>query len=371
MPIKLHTSGQKHSWLQKAGLTSLLIALSPFVNAQQQASGTLPSASSPLLVGYLPAYKGASLVNFIQSQDLARMTHLDLAFGNPPKCNGVCTLQSDMEFSLKGHTDADIDAIVATAHAAGVKVLLSIGGGGGDQLIIQFYNVGLSAPLVASLDKFVRAHNLDGVDLDIEDPSSMGAPYAVFVSALTSTFHSEGRIVTAAVAKYLQDAMPDSALRQLDFITVMNYSSYESAATAMQFYAQNKSIPRNRIVLGVPFFASNSEDSKEEDYGTILAAYPNAWKVDMVGGGALDDGQAFHYIGETTMARETQLGKQYVGIMIWEMTGDAPAPHSLLKIIKNGLEMPSSNTTSRPCDAPSPVTENKAPAGIPLQAPGN
>src|SRR6202012_6005813 len=117
---------------------------------------------------------------------------------------------------------------------------------------------------------------------------------------------------------------------------------------AMQFYAQNKKIPRNEIVLGVPFFASNSEDSKEEDYGTILAAYPNAWKVDLVGGGSLDDGQAFHYVGESTMAQETQLGKQYGGIMIWEMMGDAPAPHSLLKIIEKGLETPSPIPTSYP-----------------------
>jgi hypothetical protein len=97
-----------------------------------------------------------------------------------------------MTFSLHGQSDADIDALVAAAHSAGVKVLVSIGGGGGDQRIIQFYNVGLSAPLVASLDKFVSAHQLDGVDLDIEDPSNMGAPFATLVSTLTSTFHPEG-----------------------------------------------------------------------------------------------------------------------------------------------------------------------------------
>jgi chitinase len=358
MSMKLRASRRKHFGLRKAGLTSLLIAIGPFASAQQHSSAALAPASAPLLVGYLPAYKGVSLARSVQGLDLTRVTHLNLAFGNPPKCSGACTPQSEMKFSLRGHTDADIDAIVATAHAAGVKVVLSIGGGGGDQLIIQFYNVGLSAPLVASLDKFVRAHKLDGVDLDIEDPSGMGAPYATFVSALTSTFHPEGRIVTAAVAKYLQDSMPDSALHQFDFITVMNYSSYASAVTALQFYAQNKKIPRTEIVLGVPFFASSSDDSKEEDYGTILAAYPNAWKVDLVGGGPLDDGQAFHYVGETTMAQETQLGRQYGGIMIWEMMGDAPAPHSLLKIIERGLETPSPITTSCPCRETSELKEH-------------
>jgi GH18 family chitinase len=333
MTMELLACGQGHSWLRNAGLAFMMTAsIGTFASAQQHAA--------PLLVGYLPAYKGISLADSVKSLDLTRMTHLNLAFGNPPKCDGVCTAHSNMSFSLKGQTGADLDAAVATAHAAGVKVLLSIGGGGGDQLIIQFYNEGLSAPLVASLDSFVRAHRLDGVDVDIEDPSSMGAPFATFVSALISTFHPEGKLVTGAVAKYLQDSMPDSALHQFDFINVMNYSSYASAVSALNFYAQDKKVPKSEIVLGVPFFASNDGDSKEEDYSAILAAYPNAWKVDLVGGGSLDDGQAFHYIGETTMAQETQLGKQYGGIMIWEIMGDASAPHSLLKLIERGLEAP-------------------------------
>jgi GH18 family chitinase len=322
----------------------LAAVLGPLAVTQQ------PSAPGPLLVGYLPAYKGISLANSVRALDLTQVTHLNLAFGNPPKCDGTCTPESDMSFSLNGQSGADIDAIVATAHAAGVKVLLSIGGGGGDQLIIQFYNAGLSSALVASLDKFISVHRLDGVDLDIEDPSNMGNPYATMVSALTSTFRPKRKLVTAAVAKYLQDSMPDSALHQFDFISVMNYSSYDAGAAAMRFYLQNKKVPKNEIVLGVPFFATNNDDSKEEDYRTILSTYPNAWKVDLVGGGDFDDGQAFHYVGESTMAQETQLGKQYGGIMIWEMLGDAGPPHSLLKIIKEGLNASTPPAKTCKCD---------------------
>ena len=291
--------------------------------------------SSPLLVAYFPAYKGDAFNNYASKLDFRKMTHLNLAFGNPPKCEGKCDSHSNMEFSIHGQTDTDITALVSAAHAAGVKVLLSIGGGGGDQMILQFYNAGLSEPLVASLDKYVKAHNLDGVDVDMEDPSNMGAPFATFVKALTDKFHPQGRLVTAAVAKYLQDSMPDSALHQFDFINVMSYSSYSSAVTALQFYSVQKAVPKNKIVLGVPFFAQNSDDSKEEDYAAILAAYPNAWRVDMVGGGAFDDGQAFNFVGEATMTQEIVLAKGYGGVMIWQLMGDAPAPHSLLHLIQN------------------------------------
>jgi GH18 family chitinase len=96
-------------------------------------------------------------------------------------------------------------------------------------------------------------------------------------------------------------------------------------------------VPKDQIVLGVPFFGSTADDSKEEDYKTIYAAYPNAWQVDMVGGGSLDDGKAFRYAGEDTMKQETLLGKQYGGIMIWELSQDGAPPHSLLNVIQKNL----------------------------------
>jgi chitinase len=326
------------SRLQDAGV-ALLLAISTFAAAcAQDLTVHIPAAlTTPRLVGYLSAPKGVNLADSIKTLDLSRMTDLNLAFGNPPKCDGTCTAQSDMAFSVKGQLDADIDAVVGAAHAAGVKAFLSVGGGGGDQMIIQFYNAGLSAQLVASLDRYIRAHHFDGVDVDIEDPANMGQPYASFVSLLTLNLRAEGKLVTGAVAKYLQASMPSSALHQFDFINVMNYSSYANAVTALQFYAQEEGIPRDKIVLGVPFFGSNAGDSKEEDYSTILAAYPNAWKVNAVGGGVLDDGQGFSYVGEDSMAQETQLGKQYGGIMIWHLLGDAQSPRSLLKVIEKNL----------------------------------
>jgi chitinase len=292
-------------------------------------------SKKPLLVGYLPDYDG-SYADFAKSLDFSHMTHLYLAFGLPPQCNGTCTASSDMTFSL-GQTDADIRTLVNAAHRAGVKVVLSIGGGGGDQQILQFYNAGLSEPLVRSLDKYLKAHNLDGVDLDIEDPNNMGDPYATFVSALVEKFRPQGKIITAAVAEYLQSSMPDRALHQFDFVNVMNYSNYSDAVEAMNFYSEQKGVPKKRITLGVPFFGQSADGNIEETYSTILAAYPDAWQSDVVSGGSLDNGEALYYVGEATMAKETHLGKQYGGIMIWELSQDGAPPHSLLTVIDKNL----------------------------------
>jgi GH18 family chitinase len=305
--------------------------------ASPSASPQSGPSSAPHLIAYLFAGKESNYTALSKTIQFGKITDLYLAFADPPKCQGACTPASDMRFSIDGETDADIDTLVRTAHAAGVRVVASIGGGGGDQRIIQFYNVGLTEPVVASLRAFVVAHNLDGVDFDIEDPSNMGAPYLTFTTALTAAFHPDGKLVTAAVAKYLQGSMPDAALRQFDLLNIMNYSSLGAAVDALNFYANQEKIPAAKLVLGVPFFGSSDDDSREESYKNILAAYPNAWKVDLAGGGPLDNGLAFHYVGESTMAQETQLGKKYGGIMFWDLTDDAPAPHSLLEVIETNF----------------------------------
>ena len=297
--------------------------------------GSGPSTPSSLLVGYIPDYNG-SYATYARSINFSKVTHLNLAFGNPPKCNGTCTASSNMNFSL-GQSDADIATLVNAAHAAGVKVILSIGGGGGDQQILQFYNAGLSTQLTNSLANYITAHNLDGVDVDIEDPNNMGSPFTTFVNALVAKFRPQGKLITAAVAQYLQGSMQDSALHQFDFVNIMVYSNYSDAQSALQYYSGTKSVPKSQMTLGVPFFGQSSDGNTEEEYNTILAAYPNAWQSDQVSGGSLDGGITLNYVGEATMAREAQLGKQYGGVMVWELTGDGPSPHSLLNVIKNNL----------------------------------
>jgi GH18 family chitinase len=284
-----------------------------------------------MLVGYLPGYNG-NYGDYAKSIDFSKMTHINFAFVDPPQCSGSCTSSSDMTFSV-GQSDQDIATFIQAAHAAGVKVLASIGGGGGDQKIIQFYNQGLSDPLVASLDGWISAHDLDGVDLDIEDPGNMGANYATFVQALVGKFRPEGKLITAAVAGWIATSISQSdqgtfmgAVKQFDFVNDMHYSAnMNDIASEMGQW----NLPMNRVNLGVPFYAQNSGDTSEIEYSQLLQMYPDAWQTDSSNG--------WSYVGEATMAKEVQLGKQWGGIMMWELTGDAPAPHSLLTIVQNNL----------------------------------
>jgi GH18 family chitinase len=299
------------------------------------AAGT--TGGGPRLVGYLPNYDG-SYATFATTLNFNKMTHLILGFALPPVCSGTCTASSNMTWSL-GQTNAEITTLVNAAHARGAKVLLSIGGGenSADDQISAFYNVGLSAQLVASLDSYVTALGMDGVDVDFEDPSNMGAPYAIFVSDLIAKEHSEGRIVSAAVAEWLQtqNVMSNATLQSFDFVNVMVYSNLSDCESNMAYFA-SLGEPNNKMTVGVPFYGQSSDAALT--YAQIIAAYPNAGQSNSVSGnGSLDGGNTITYVGDAEMAQETVFSLQYGGIMIWELSQDAPPPNSLLTIIQNNL----------------------------------
>jgi chitinase len=326
----------RHLW-RFALLAMLSAAGAPGVHAQNQNAGVCPCQipngppnPHPYLVGYLGVYKSADWNAVARALDFDKMTHLNLAFINPPICAGSCTAKSDMMLAAnRSFTDDALKAIVDAAHAHGTKVLISIGGAGGDKNIMQFYNSGLSAELTDVIDAYLTKHDLDGVDVDVEQPKQMGVPYTTFVNTLVARIRPRGKLITTAVAQYIQAGAQDEVLPLFDLVNVMIYGDYQRSVTDMAYWANTKHVPKEKLTLGIGF----------HNYGTILANYPNAWAVDSVGGGTYRDGAVIAYQGENTVARETQLGAQYGGVMIWELTQDDPSsPHSLLKVIQKHLD---------------------------------
>jgi chitinase len=299
-------------------------------------SGAQRRAAKHFVV-YLPFYRQGDMAAALAAVNLARVTDIDIAFVGPPLCVGRCTAASDLTISADSHTDADVDSVVGIAHAKGIKVLASIGGGGGGvSEIAQFYNAGLSSPLVASLTKYVRRHKLDGIDADVEEPDSMGAPYADFIARLIAAMHAEGKVVSCATAKYIQSAVPVATLLSFDYINLMVYSNLKDAQDALNFFVNVKQVPASKVVLGVGLYGEGRNNA-DADYVDILAAYPNAWRVDTVGGGLLQNGVVLNYAGEDTMAKEAKLAGQYGGVMVWQLLGDAAPPHSLMDVIRANL----------------------------------
>jgi hypothetical protein len=338
IPDRHNPASQRDRTMKLRPLTALALAALTAAFAPAQNRPTLcvcdipngPPNPHPYLVAYLGVYKPMDWVAYAKTMDFTKMTHLNLAFINPPICNGPCTAQSDMTLHANASfTDEALDLMVKEAHAHGTKVVASLGGDGGDKNYMQFYNAGLSVQITDAIDAYLKKHDLDGVDVDIEQPTLMGVPYKQFVDALVAKLRPEGKLITAAVAQYIQAGVPDDVVTQFDIVNVMIYGSYERSVNDMLFWTNKMHVPKEKLTLGIGF----------HNYADLLAAYPNAWAVDTVGGGAFRDGRVFNYQGEASVAKVTQLSAQYGGAMIWEISADDPnKPHSLLKVIQKNLD---------------------------------
>jgi hypothetical protein len=254
--------------------------------------GGAPTIPAVKFVVYLDDYTG-SWTSWASKIDFSKMTHLNLAFFE-------ATTKNDWK-SVDGQSDSDIKAVVDKAHAAGVKVLASLGGGGTDTSVANQYKDPTNDDmLVSNLDAFLKRLNLDGADIDIEKESTadVGANYGTFVSKIVATLHPEGKLVTAAVAQYLQGYMPDATLHSFDFVNIMTYSSNTSDYTNdLNFYATKKGMAKTQLTMGL---------ISESDQHTSVA----------------------------TTKSLTTMSKSWGGAMLWDLAEDATGTASVYKAMQ-------------------------------------
>jgi chitinase len=277
--------------------------------------------SSVRVIAYLPNYRG-SFGTWATQIDFTKMTHLNLAFALSNAQNG---------WDL-GQSDEEVKAVVDAAHAAGVKVLPSLGGGGGDQSVIaQFNDAENVDTLVDNLDAFIKKFGFDGADVDIEDPGNVGEKFSTFVDKVEAKLRPQGYIVSAAIAQWVHQYASTETLASFDFVNIMAYSDYDATATQLEYFYGR--IPdKTKLVAGAAFFGV-SEPYQEWDYKEIVAADPEAWGKDV----AQVQGHEVHYAGVATMQQIAQMSKDWGGIMFWEYSEDVSGDHSLWKAIQSTM----------------------------------
>lgn len=225
-------------------------------------------------VMYLPNWNG-SFADWATKIDFTKMTHLLLAFG---------TVDTSNDWSL-GAADADVKTLAAAAHAHQVKILVSIGGASDDIGILNQYGTKSNiAPMVANLYAMVTKLDLDGVDVDLERGAMMksSSNYPAFVSALLSTFHPKGMLVTTALAQYIaQDANTDATLQAVyqsfDFINDMIYTTNLSDYTnEASWWTGTQGIDKTKLTLGIEFTSKLTTGTAAQitttskDYGGVM-----------------------------------------------------------------------------------------------------
>ena len=306
------------------------------------------------IVGYLNTWD--NFPNNAANLDYTKITHLNIAFANPD-ANGHLT-----EFD-------SLSTVVKNAHAANVKVLMSMGGADLGNTKKNWKNLTQPANVQAFCDTllaYVQSHHLDGLDVDLEG-NIIGKNYGGFIQTLSSVLKPKHKLVTAAIATWFAAQIPSSCFTYFDFANVMSYdstgpwdpnhpgphSTYTMAVSDLNFWAA-KGLPVNKTNLGVPFYGwgfYNKFSQDEYAYGDLVKQYPDAHNKDQIA-------DTIYYNGIPTIKKKTKLAMNKAsGIMIWQLTEDAQGKYSLLNTIYNAVHNVANKESK--IDIPSPVPYSK------------
>lgn len=320
---------------------ALLFAVLPLL--AQTKKGKQNSVSEPFrIIGYY-SFKAALTVNAGGKDSSGyqipfdKLTHINLWFVNPDSLGNFSQNFSGLESFIK------------TAHKHQIKVLFSIGGGSRQSQYHTLLQDKHRSLLVQKLVEITRLYNLDGIDVDLEG-SDIDENYEKFVTELSTALKAHNKLITAAIAVYYKDQLSDKALAQYDFVNIMSYdrtgpwnpdkpgphSTYEHAVEDLTYFGKERAIPKQKMTLGLPFYGygyGKGLTATSMDFKQIQESFPTS---ELANEWAMPDGRTVYYNGIEVIKQKTKLAQQKAsGIMIWQLTGDASGPFSLLDAVYN------------------------------------
>lgn len=291
------------------------------------------------VVGYYPYWEPGE-VEKIQYDVL---THINYAFAIPTGDGGLLPLEQP---TLARR-------ILREAHAQGVQVLLAVGGWSYQNVPLNSTFISATATaekrtkLVRAIVAMCREFGFDGVDMDWEYPRISDGTYRqyeAFMLELSAALRGQGLLLTTAVPAGVSTqgvpyrdtmAQTDAVLQAVDWINVMAYdggsgaqhSTYAFAVHAARYWTEQRGLPGDKVVLGVPFYSRD----RYVPYGDLLAAVPDAWNRDS----AVYQGSTVWYNGVATITAKTEYALEHLGgVMVWELSQDtADRRYSLLSAI--------------------------------------
>ncbi len=322
----------KNRWF--FGALFILFTLSIFPGCSKKLAATQSAGNASFkTIGYLLINR-PGLPGTLSQFDFSRITHLNLAFVNPDSTGAF-------------PDNPVIPQVVDLAHKAGVKVLMSIGGGNIPVWFAGFLQDDKRPAFDEALVAVVNKYKLDGLDVDLEG-GAIDGHYSSFVNELSTAMKANGKLLTAAVATAYGPNTPDEALAEFDFINIMSYDKtgpwrpseggphapYEMAVSDLSYWGTTRAIPKSKMNMGLPFYGygfSPGNMATSMEFGAIATTYPASASDDQL---TLPDGGTLYYNGITTIRKKTALAmKQAGGVMIWELMQDAAGASSLLQNI--------------------------------------
>lgn len=322
---------------------------------------TIAISAQQKIVGYYPSWASFTPSSFVFSD----LTHIICCFARP-NADGSITLDSGIPNS----------SLIQAAHLAKVKVLLSFGGAGNsDGFATMAADSSLRAKFINNVIAYFTSYQFDGIDIDWEFPTGrQGSSLSQLVKDLRARFTTLKSTAGVDASSWLITmAVPptanNGALFQyeimspyVDWYNVMDYDfsgswsstaqhdaplyagagdQSGSASASVYYMSVTRSVPKNKIMLGVPFYGktfnaaglykSYSGSVPEIAYSDIMSTVSaNGWTYYFDAAAQVpyyekNDLTKFITFDDTTSLRiktEYSIQQQLGGIMIWSIDQD-------------------------------------------------
>lgn len=334
-----------------------------------------PSPTSPIVLGYYPAWRTGLPPEGINYR---LFTHLAHAFARVDRATGA----------VRTTDDVPNKELLARAHAAGVRVPLSVGGADSGRYLNPLMQSAQSrGTLVTSLVEMVQVHGYDGIDVDWEFPltATDTASLVSLVEELDAALREKApqAQVTMAVPAtdyYGRWYAGHQLEAHVDFLNVMTYDLHgpwksgggayshaghnsplrETSADpvdgkALSFerfvaYWEMKHLPTSKLLVGIPCFGhgfavdawgkspTKASSYPELPYARVLELLADGWKVSRDAEAGVPwlgkDGveEIISYDDPTSVAEKGKWAKArgVRGIFFWDISQDMQAGENVL-----------------------------------------
>lgn len=284
-------------------MTTILIAAA--LAAGRCSSGDIKTnpggtALKKIVVGYFASWKKAEFTH--TAVRYADLTHIAHAFVWPDDA-GNLIVPSDYLYP----------ELNAAAHAAGVKMIMSVGGWGNDGGFAGTVSTAANRTrFIGQAVDFCKAHAYDGVDLDWEfvDTPAEQTGFALLVLELSAALKSQTPPLLLTMAAPAGDYYArwidfENLAASFDFVGFMTYDFhgtwsdhsghnsplYADAGDACGSvretfdYARGRGVPLAKMLLGVPFYGRSFDCDGLGLPFTTCADYGYAEAMDLLGSG--------------------------------------------------------------------------------------
>lgn len=318
------------------------------------------TAAKPMVLGYYPVWDTGLPPDRI---GFSLFTHLAHAFAAPTP-----------EGAVAGIDVVKARALTTPAHAAGVKVILSLGGGGSgsDHFAAIMADRVKADRWIGESVALTEAGGYDGIDCDWEFPSNpvdaanLVKLVAAYRKRLPKTLLSMAVNASDWHGRWFDHA---ALLPLFDFLNVMTYDFHGpwgdhaghnaplhptpgdpdgatmNSAAGMAYWHERKGFPRDKLLLGIPCYGRSFLVSRWHDptpkpsprtylgFNAVRKLLAEGWRREWDAAAGVPylvkDGETelISYEDEESAALKGKWARDhgYRGIMFWEVTQDAEA----------------------------------------------